>query len=148
MSQAVVLIVFSCQTGDTERLALSAAVGAIQGRALIRLRRLPDAEDAEDTETLRRMRKEYVRPTEADILGADVVILVSHPDTVSSAWADFISLLTKLRTDGKLTNKPGVAIGGIAASVAALDFTTPESMMDSVALGRTLAERARALKSA
>jgi hypothetical protein len=150
MSQPVVLITFSCQTGDTERLALSAAVGAIQGRALIRLRRLPDSEAAGNTETLLRMRKEYVPPTEGDILGADVVILVSHSDTIPSAapWADFLSLLRKLRADGKLLNKLGAATGGIALSVADLEFMKPEDMMDSVALGRTLAERARALKSA
>jgi hypothetical protein len=75
----VVLIIFSCQTGDTEKLALSAAVGAIQGRALIRLRRLPDPEHSDATETLTRMRKEYVPPAEKDILGANVVILASSP---------------------------------------------------------------------
>lgn len=150
MPQPVVLITFSCQTGDTEKLALSAAVGAIQGRALIRLRRLPDVDAAEETETLLRMRKEYVPPTEADVLGANAVILVSHANTAPSTapWQGFLSLLRKLRSEGKLTNKLGAAIGGIASSLADLEFFTPDSMMDSVALGRTLAERARAVKSA
>jgi hypothetical protein len=56
--------------------------------------------------------------------------------------------LRRLRSDGKLSNKLGAATGGIAPSLADLEFMKPEDMMDSVALGRTLAERARALKSA
>src|SRR5687767_8740543 len=78
MSQPVVLIVFYSRCGSTEKLALAAAVGAVQGRALIRLRRMPDANAAKTleqfsdcAETLLRMRREYIAPTEADLLGAD-----------------------------------------------------------------------------
>lgn len=151
MSQPIVLITFSCRTGDTEKLALSAAVGAIQGRALIRLRRLADPDAMENTETLVRMRKEYVPPTEADVVGADVVILASHPNCNPSAapWADFMSLLQKLRGEEKLKNKLGAGIGGIAPAIMDLGFSSvEEAMMDSVALGRSLADKARALKSA
>ena len=148
MPQPIVLIIFSCQTGETEKNALSAAVGAIQGRALIRLRRLPDPDESELSETLKRMRKEYVAPTEVDIHGADVVILASGTDAGSAKpWQTLTALLRKLRSEGKLENKTLAALGGIAASVADLGFTAPENaMMDSVAFGRGLAEKALASK--
>jgi hypothetical protein len=56
-----VLIIFSSSTGATEALALAAAVGAVQARANIRLRRLPD-QSAGNGEDLIRMRREYVPP--------------------------------------------------------------------------------------
>jgi len=72
----VLVIFYSCR-GETEKLALSAAVGAVQARASIRMRRLTDAgeEIAECRETLARMRREYVPPTAADALWADAVII-------------------------------------------------------------------------
>ena len=42
MSPINVLVIFSCRSGSTEKLALAAAVGAVQARANIRLRLLPD----------------------------------------------------------------------------------------------------------
>src|ERR1041385_671336 len=69
-----VLVIFSCCTGETEKLALAAAVGAVQVRANIRLRRLPD-QSAENGEDLDRMRREYVAPTAADTAWADAVIV-------------------------------------------------------------------------
>jgi hypothetical protein len=92
-------------------LALAAAVGAVQGRALIRLRRLPDdgapsrAQDSiECQEALARMRKQYVPPTEADIVGNEALILVPSPGstTDSTEWAGFMSLLTTQGSAGKL----------------------------------------------
>src|SRR5678815_5704596 len=81
MSQPIVLVTFSCQTGDTEKLALSAAVVDVQARSLIRLRRIPDAAgNVQNTEVVR-MRKEYVGPAEADIVGADALILAATADT-------------------------------------------------------------------
>ena len=149
MPQPVVLIIFSCQTGETEKLALSAAVGAIQGRALIRLRRLPDPDSSQTSETLARMRKEYVPPKEPDIAGADVVILASDSscDSSSEPWSTFLTDLRKLRTQGKLEDKLRAVIGGIAPSVTDLGFVAFEdAMMDCAALGRSLAEEARASK--
>ena len=77
MSPINVLVIFHSRSGSTETLALAAAVGAVQARANIRLRRLPDfGEDArEETETLARMRKEYVPPGKTDALWADAVII-------------------------------------------------------------------------
>jgi hypothetical protein len=72
-----VLVIFYSCCGQTEKLALAAAVGAVQARASIRMRRLTDrGEDIpECKETLARMRREYVPPTPADTLWADAVII-------------------------------------------------------------------------
>ncbi len=72
-----VLVIFSCNSGATEELALAAAVGAVQARANIRMRRLPDSgEDIpECREALERMRREYVPPAKADVVWADAVII-------------------------------------------------------------------------
>lgn len=71
-----VLVVFQSFDGATERLALAAAVGAVQARANIRLRRLPENRPEANTsgEALLRMRREYVPPTPADGVWADAVI--------------------------------------------------------------------------
>jgi multimeric flavodoxin WrbA len=69
-----VLVIFHSCSGETEKLALAAAVGAVQARANIRMRRLPD-NSPESNETLSRMRREYVAPTTADTLWADAVII-------------------------------------------------------------------------
>jgi NAD(P)H dehydrogenase (quinone) len=72
-----VLVIFSSLCGNTETLALAAAVGAVQARASIRMRRLPDTGESvpDCKETLARMRKEYVPPTSADTQWADAVII-------------------------------------------------------------------------
>jgi hypothetical protein len=69
-----VLVIFDSCSGATETLALAAAVGAVQARANIRMRRLPD-HSSESNETLGRMRREYVPPTAADTHWADAVII-------------------------------------------------------------------------
>ena len=118
-TQAAVVVAFSSRCGATETLALAAAVGAVQGRALIRLRRLPDdgapsrAEDsAECREALARMRKEYVPPTEADITGNDALILAppAGSTTESAEWAGFVSLLSRLGAEGKLAGVVGAVV--------------------------------------
>src|SRR5579883_857077 len=73
-----VFVIFDCSTGTTEKLALAAGVGAVQARANIRLRRLPDNNSEESTETLKRMRREYVPPTPADTAWADAVIVAMN----------------------------------------------------------------------
>ena len=69
-----VLVIFESCSGTTEKLALAAAVGAVQARANIRMRRMPD-NSPESGETLSRMRREYVAPTPADTAWADAVII-------------------------------------------------------------------------
>src|SRR5215831_10730701 len=72
-----ILVIFYSCCGQTEKLALAAAVGAVQARANIRLRRLPDSGEQipECSETLARMRREYVPPTHTDVVWADAVII-------------------------------------------------------------------------
>jgi hypothetical protein len=125
-SQPIVLVIFQCQTGDTEALALRAAVGAVQSRALIRLRRIPEFGLVVDTEPLLRMRKEYVPPTEKDILGADSIILVATPGAPDLPWLPWIEFVNR-------HNKAFTWIN-----------TTDE---DALTVGRAVAEAARALKN-
>jgi len=77
MSPINVLVIFYSRSGATETLALAAAVGAVQARASIRLRRLPDPDEAVSSseEALVRMRKEYVPPAESDVKWADAIII-------------------------------------------------------------------------
>lgn len=72
-----VLVIFSSLCGNTEKLALAAAVGAVQARANIRMRRLTDSGESvpDCKDDLARMRKEYVPPTAADTQWADAVIV-------------------------------------------------------------------------
>ena len=72
-----VLVIFSSCDGATEKLALAAAVGAVQARASIRLRRLPDQSPG-NGEELMRMRREYVPPTASDTAWADAVIIAMN----------------------------------------------------------------------
>ena len=150
MSQPIVLVIFSCQTGDTEKLALSAAVGAVQARALIRLRRIPDVDADDNNEEVVRMRKEYVKPAEGDVVGADALIIAASADTnaLSKPWQDILSLLSRLGSEGKLGRKVGSSIGGLSTALEGLGFVTvPQPPSDPLALGRSVAEMARSLKS-
>ena len=72
-----VLVIFYSCCGNTEKLALAAAVGAVQARANIRMRRLTDSgeEIPACKEALARMRKEYIPPAPADAVWADAVIV-------------------------------------------------------------------------
>jgi hypothetical protein len=140
--QPIVLIIFHCQTGDTEQLALSAAVGAVQSRALIRLRRLPDMGLVSDTEPLLRMRKEYVPPTEKDILGADGLILVAPPNFLESdlQWKPCLEVIRRL----PLKHKVAAGIGVGPQFFNGLDvYNLSDSSIDPLSLGRVIAEAAR-----
>jgi hypothetical protein len=150
MSQPIVLVTFSCQSGETEKLALGAAVGAVQARALIRLRRIPDADPTSQNAEAVRMRKEYVAPAEADVVGADALILAAGAETNvhSAPWQDFLNLLQRLSGEDKLGGKVGASIGGLSPALAGLGFLTVTQLSsDPLALGRSVAEMARSLKS-
>lgn len=133
MAQPIVVVTFYSRGGATEKLATAAAVGAVQMRAGIRMRRLPDADPAgalerfpQHRDELRRMQKEYVPPREADIVAADVLVVASPPDVPASAneWTSFVDLLSRLRSEGKLGGKVAavVATGPATASfVSALE---------------------------
>ena len=107
-----VLVVFYSRGGSTEKLALAAAVGAVQARANIRLRRLPDAAElAECNEETARMRKEYVTPAEADLLWADAIVFLLPPDLGPSSeeCAAYVDLLRRLNAEGKLEARIGAS---------------------------------------
>jgi hypothetical protein len=173
-SPAIVLVTFHSRCGSTETRALALAVGAVQVRAAIRMRRVAE-ESAERTlaelpecgDTLRRMHKEYVTPTEADVIAADAIVLGPPPGSLPSSpeWMPYAALLRRLGADGKLDGKVGAVVecpdpateaafadlllraglvtvpaGGAAAAAAG-----PES---ATAHGRRVASVARALKTA
>jgi multimeric flavodoxin WrbA len=149
MSQPIVLITFYCQSGETEQLALAAAVGAVQGRALIRLRRLPDMGMVSDNEALLRMRKEYVPPAEKDILGADALIVVAPPDFSESSlqWKPYLDLLRRLADAGSLARKQAATLGVDIKFFNDLGvLTVGNSSGDALALGRAVADAVRVQK--
>ena len=119
MSQVVVLVTFYSRSGATETRALSLAVGAVQERALIRLRRLPDRDAAlvlahspDHAGALERMWKEYVPPTETDVRGADAVVVAptSRCDPASAEWSSYFEVLRSLGAAGALTGKVGAVV--------------------------------------
>ena len=161
MPQTVVLVTFYSRGGATEKLATAAAVGAVQARAAIRLRRLPDHDSARTLErwpdhadALQRMQKEYASPREADVLTADVLVLASPPDVGASApeWVAFADLLAQLDARGALAGKVCAVLHGGPASdslaslvqrfalvpvPAAADSTSDDNDVNrSIALGR------------
>lgn len=100
-----VLVVFYSRRGNTERLALAAGVGAIQARANIRLRRLPDlaepaiiAHDSAWTENLERMKKDYIGPRDIDAEWAHALILAAPSD----CEAEMQQYLTTAKLAGKI----------------------------------------------
>jgi hypothetical protein len=151
MSQAVVLVTFYSRSGATETRALSFAVGAVQQRALIRLRRLPDRDpqqvvtSSERGDALGRMWKEYVAPTETDVRGADVIAIAptSRCDPGSAEWSGYLDLLRSLGTAGALVGKVGAVVRNRDAAVvqrfetalraAGLTVIDPESSSEDAA---------------
>jgi multimeric flavodoxin WrbA len=124
-----VFIIFYSRCGVAEKLALAAAVGAVQARASIRLRRLPDLSaimTIEDTEECRqnfeRMRKEYVAPLEKDLLSADAFVFVAREtfEPNDPEWGNLLSMLSSLCSDGLLNNKPAAVVAAGDATVASL----------------------------
>lgn len=74
MQDVNVLVVFPIRGEGMERLALAAAVGAVQGRANIRLRCLEAAAD-----------REFVAPRDADAEWADAILAVTPAEADASA---------------------------------------------------------------
>src|SRR5580658_7772641 len=108
------LVTFSSRTGSTEKLALAAALGAVQARAFIRLRWLRENADDQTVagvpewrENRDRMAKEYIAPREVDFLWADVLVLgMPARDGVSSPeLKSYLDALQVLESAGKLHGK-------------------------------------------
>ncbi len=161
MSQPIVLVIFYSRSGSTEKLALAAAVGAVQSRAAIRLRRLADTDaTSERAETLVRLRKEYIAPREIDVLEADGLVLAAPAghNASSPEWAEFISMLQELSSEGKLAGKAAAVIdtGDHTTSISfetvvtelglrtvTRELTKLDNVEQATALGRQIAEMLR-----
>ena len=173
MSPIIVMVAFYSTRGFTERLSTAVAVGAVQGKAAIRLRRMPDAghletmrELPEFEESLERMRKEYVAPTELDVIAADALVFGVPGDyeVGSGEWRSYLHLLARLRSEGKLRGKVGVALGsepGLSAfsqAIEALALAAPglgsslavevpaDDVEHAIALGRQVVDAALLLR--
>jgi NAD(P)H dehydrogenase (quinone) len=163
MQDVNVVVVFYSRTGSTERLALAAAVGAVQGRANIRLRRLPDPQgEAIDQENCERMNREYVAPREADATWAEAIIvgMPAGADTLSAEFERYFDSLAALRDRGEFEGKigssftQGVGTGPLYAAMSRAGLITvplapdPDSVVAARLQGRRVADMARALRPA
>jgi hypothetical protein len=163
MQDVNVMVVFYSRFGSTERLALAAAVGAVQGRANIRLRRLPDTAGEETIasveewrENRSRMNREYVAPRESDVLWADAV-MVGMPDGSDTISAEFQRYFDSI---GKIERKIGASFmygfwtASLNDAMGRAGFTTVPVIAEADALetarvqGRRVAAAARGLKAA
>ncbi len=126
--QPIVLITFYSRGGETEKIALAVAVGAVQARGLIRLRRMPDADAArvieefpQHKETLVRMCKEYAAPAEADLMNAGALVFVSPVGFTAGSpeCRAYFEMLGHLRSQGKLEGKMTVTLDSKSNSVDA-----------------------------
>jgi multimeric flavodoxin WrbA len=167
MQDVNTLITFSSRTGETERLALAAALGAVQARSLIRLRWLRENVDdrtidsvPEWRENRARMAKEYIAPREIDFLWADVLVLgLPARDGVSSPeLKSYLDGLMPLQAAGKLHGKVGTAFSAdgdaalesLNAVFAGLDLilVSPDPTATALLHGRRVTEAARERKRA
>jgi NAD(P)H dehydrogenase (quinone) len=161
MADTIVLVIFYSRDGETERLAHAAAVGSVQARALIRLRRVPDIDPVktlerfpEAQESLRRMHREYVPPREVDVVGADALILASSADVDadSAEWSPVVRMLEKVAAEGRLGGKTAAVVPNGASSRSfdalvarlGLNVCTPDAapaddVSRAVAIGRAVA---------
>jgi hypothetical protein len=163
------LITFGSRSGSMEKVALAAALGAVQARANIRLRWLRENVDDQTIagvpgwrENRARMTKEYIAPREIDFLWADVLVIgIPARDGVSSPeLKTYLDALQVLESAGKLKGKVGTAFTADPALVslcsifAGLDLvlvppaiTSAGDAVEHARLhGRTVTEVARDLK--
>jgi multimeric flavodoxin WrbA len=159
------LVTFASRTGATEKLALAAALGAVQARAFIRLRWL--RENVDDAaidgvpawrENRERMAREYIAPREIDFLWADVLVIgLPARDGVSSPELQtYLDGLKVLQSAGKLHGKVGTAftsrsdgtgLVSLCPVLAGLDLVLVAPDDASALLhGRRVTEVARGLK--
>jgi multimeric flavodoxin WrbA len=131
MKEIGVVITFSSRTGATEKLALAAALGAVQAKAKIRLRWLP--EDVDDPtiagtpgwrENRDRMTREYIAPREIDLLWADVLILgiPARDGLASPELKKYLAALEPLQASGKLVGKVATAFSASAEDDALISL--------------------------
>jgi hypothetical protein len=143
MQDVNVLVVFYSRFGTTERLALAAAVGAVQSRANIRLRRLADAADETTIagvpgwrENRDRMNREYVTPRESDVRWADAILLgIPSGSAEAALWFEWLETL----------RRNGVSAPGIVGSFLPVE-DAPEVTEAACLQGRAIADAARAAR--
>jgi multimeric flavodoxin WrbA len=168
------VVTFISRTGSMEKLALAAALGAVQARSNIRLRWLRENvddqtidRDAEWRANRDRMAKEYIAPREIDFLWADVLVIgIPARDGASAPeLKTYLEALTALQSTGKLHGKVGTAFtdgpgqydpalvslcsvfAGLDLIVVPPDAATAGNAVDSARLhGRKVTEAARDLK--
>ena len=163
------LVTFNSRTGSTEKLALAAALGAVQAKSNLRLRWLRENVDdqtlagvAEWKENRDRMAKEYIAPREIDFLWADVLVLgLPARDGVSSPeLKTYLDGLGALQAAGKLHGKVATAftaesalvslcriLDGLDLILVAPDVAAGGDALESARLhGRKVTEIARELK--
>ena len=166
MTAVNVLVVFYSIGGDTERLALTVGVGAIQAHGNIRLRRLSpraeiqaDALTAQQLENRGRMARDYVAPRPADAPWADVVVLAASPDGAADVEAYVEGLPTAGISRGTIaavlaSGQMGRALRPIyaAAATAGLIVVPPAPSLEATearhAFGRHVVALARAFRAA
>jgi hypothetical protein len=159
MQDVNVLVVFYSRYGATERLALAAAVGAVQGRANIRLRRLEDSSEASvDWQEQRdRMNKEYVSPRDSDLEWADGILLgiPRNTEALPLEMERYFQSLGEGKLVGKLAGPfvteawaPALCV---ALSAKFVDLLAGPSEADALTAarmqGRRIAEAARTRKA-
>ena len=127
-----VVVVFYSRYGETEKIALAAGVGAIQARAVIRLRRLADladeatiAGDARWAAERERMNRDYIAPRVVDAEWADLIIVASPKDKPEEM-------------EGYLSG-----LGDVAGKVAVLPDFSPDAIAVARAHGKRVTEMAR-----
>jgi hypothetical protein len=166
MEEINVLVTFCSRTGATERIALAAALGAVQARAKIRLRW--PREEADDQavdavpgwrENRVRMAREYIAPREIDVLWADAMV-IAVPAREGPELKPHLATMASLQSSGKLNGKlmtvlaRDSAIVSMYAALAELDLILVPAgraageVEGARLLGRRLTEVARALKQA
>lgn len=106
-----ILVTFWSRTGKTERLALGAALGAVQAKAKIRLRWLREGVEDSALDSIpewrvnrERMGKEYIEPREDDFAWADGMV-IAIPASLSLAATElkmYLHALATARSNGKL----------------------------------------------
>jgi hypothetical protein len=137
------MVVFWSRLGETEKLALAAALGAVQGRANIRLRWLREEVTPERIaavpgwkEHRERMEKEYIAPRAIDLEWATGVVLATPGRESSEAplWESFFGL-------GPCTGKQCGVIGELARQASRAGFSLEVHEPDPNANGARLLGR-------
>lgn len=166
MADINALVVFYTQYGAAEQLALAAGVGALQGRANIRLRRLEDpgddaacaSDEARRAERARLLR-DYVLPRPADPAWADVIVFATSAGGSGQIEAYVQSLAGIGSMAGKLAavlgaDSRGSLLAPIHAAAAAAGFvivphaaTPGGGAAAATTYGRRVVEMARKLKA-